>query len=162
MFPVRLLLLANLSLVAATTAVAGQPPQQAGAHAVESDSPDDDTIEAGEADAETPRRRLIRWNEYEGPLFTLRVGGGVLYDYAAFSQDEESTQQFQLSSDGKMRDGRVLFPRIVSASHEDFGWAAATAVAQWKFNPPMRNGQRVDVRMVVPVMFDAQKLASSD
>jgi TonB family protein len=60
------------------------------------------------------------------------------------------------------RDGRVLFPRIVSSSHEDFGWAAATAVAQWKFNPPMRNGQRVDVRMSVPVMFDAQKLASSD
>ncbi len=60
------------------------------------------------------------------------------------------------------RDGRVLFPRIVSASHEDFGWAAATAVAQWKFNPPIRNGQRVDVRMTVPVMFDAQKLASSD
>jgi TonB family protein len=60
------------------------------------------------------------------------------------------------------RDGRVLFPRIVSSSHEDFGWAAATAVAQWKFNPPLRNGQRVDVRMSVPVMFDAQKLASSD
>ncbi|MGC4074712.1 MAG: energy transducer TonB [Nibricoccus sp.] len=60
------------------------------------------------------------------------------------------------------RDGRVLFPRIVSSTHEDFGWAAATAVAQWKFNPPMRNGQRVDVRMTVPVMFDAQKLASSD
>jgi TonB family protein len=60
------------------------------------------------------------------------------------------------------RDGRVLFPRIVSASHEDFGWAAATAVAQWKFNPPMHNGQRVEVRMSVPVIFDAQKLASSD
>lgn len=60
------------------------------------------------------------------------------------------------------RDGRVLFPRIVSASHEDFGWAAATAVAQWKFNPPMRNGQRVEARMSIPVMFDAQKLASSD
>ena len=60
------------------------------------------------------------------------------------------------------RDGRVLFPRIVSSSHEDFGWAAATAVAQWKFNPPMRNGQRVHARMSVPVIFDAQKLASSD
>jgi TonB family protein len=60
------------------------------------------------------------------------------------------------------RNGRVLFPRIVSSSHEDFGWAAATAVAQWKFNPPLRNGQRVDVRMSVPVIFDAQKLASSD
>jgi TonB family protein len=60
------------------------------------------------------------------------------------------------------RDGRVLFPRIVSASHEDFGWAAATAVSQWRFNPPMRNGQRVEVRMSVPILFDAQKLASSD
>jgi TonB family protein len=60
------------------------------------------------------------------------------------------------------RDGRVLFPRIVSSTHEDFGWAAATAVAQWKFNPPMRSGQRVDARMTVPVIFDAQKLASSD
>jgi len=60
------------------------------------------------------------------------------------------------------RDGRVLFPRIVSASHEDFGWAAATAVAQWKFNPPLRNGQRVEARMSIPVMFDAEKLASSD
>ena len=60
------------------------------------------------------------------------------------------------------RDGRVLFPRIISSSHEDFGWAAATAVAQWKFNPPLRNGQRVDARMTVPVTFDAKTLASSD
>jgi TonB family protein len=60
------------------------------------------------------------------------------------------------------RDGRVLFPRILSASHEDFGWSAATAVSQWRFNPPMRNGHRVEVRMTVPVIFDAQKLASSD
>jgi phosphate-selective porin OprO/OprP len=69
----------------------------------------DDTIEAGEADAETPRRRLIRWNEYDGPFFTIRVGGGVLYDYAAFSQDEESTEQFQLAPEVKPRDGRILF-----------------------------------------------------
>jgi TonB family protein len=60
------------------------------------------------------------------------------------------------------RDGRVLFPKIVSSSHEDFGWAAATAVAQWKFNRPMRNGQPVDVRMTVPILFDAQQLASAD
>ena len=68
----------------------------------------DDTIEAGEADAETPRRRLVNWNEYEGPFFSIRVGGGVLYDYAAFSQDAESEQQFQLASESKMRDGRIL------------------------------------------------------
>ena len=71
-------------------------PQPAGAPAGDVTGPDDDTIEAGEADAEMPRRRLIRWNEYEGPFFTIRVGGGVLYDYAAFSQDDESAQQLQL------------------------------------------------------------------
>ncbi len=60
------------------------------------------------------------------------------------------------------RDGRVLFPRIVSASHEDFGWAAATAVAQWQFQPPQKGGRQVDAIMRVPVLFDAHKLASSD
>src|SRR5215203_4071926 len=44
----------------------------------------DDTIVAGESSAETPRRRLVKWNEYEGPWFTLRVGGGYLFEYAAF------------------------------------------------------------------------------
>lgn len=72
-------------------------------------APDDDTIEAGEADAEVPRRRLINWNEYEGPFFTIRMGGGLLYDYAAFSQDDESAQQLQTESGSKVRDGRVLF-----------------------------------------------------
>lgn len=60
------------------------------------------------------------------------------------------------------REGRVLFPRIVSASHEDFGWAAATAVAQWKFQPPQKGGRNVEAKMSVPILFTAQKLAESD
>ena len=60
------------------------------------------------------------------------------------------------------RDGRVLFPRIVSASHEDFGWAASVAVAQWRYQPPHKNGKPVEVRMTVPVLFTAQKLAESN
>jgi TonB family protein len=65
--------------------------------------------------------------------------------------------EFVVSSEGK-----VLFPHIVSASQEDFGWAAAIAVAQWRFQPPTKNGQKVDVRMTVPVLFDARKLAAAD
>ena len=65
--------------------------------------------------------------------------------------------EFVVSSEGK-----VLFPRIVSASQEDFGWAAAIAVAQWRFQTPTKNGQKVDVRMSVPVLFDARKLAAAD
>jgi len=59
-------------------------------------------------------------------------------------------------------EGKVLFPRIVSATQEDFGWAAATAVAQWRFQPPVKNGQKVDARMTVPILFDARKLAAAD
>ncbi|MFT3783979.1 MAG: energy transducer TonB [Nibricoccus sp.] len=58
--------------------------------------------------------------------------------------------------------GDVVFPRIISASHEDFGWAAAAAVAQWRFQPPMKNGQKVDAKMTVPILFDARRLAAAE
>jgi len=60
------------------------------------------------------------------------------------------------------RDGAVLFPRIVSASREDFGWAAAVAVAQWRYQAPQKNGQSVEARITVPVLFTAQRLAEAD
>ena len=69
----------------------------------------DDSIEAGEALAKDPRRRLVKWNQYEGPYFTLRVGGGLLYEGAWYSQDEESQEQFDLVPEGKVRDARFVF-----------------------------------------------------
>lgn len=51
------------------------------------------------------------------------------------------------------RDGRVRLPRIVSATREEFGWAAATAVSQWVFERPRRQGEPVDVRVSIPVQF---------
>src|SRR6478609_5535408 len=68
--------------------------------------PIDDTITAAESDA--PARRLVSFNEYEGPLGSIRIGGGVLYDYAAFGQDAASREQVALDSQWKYRDGRVL------------------------------------------------------
>ena len=58
-----------------------------------------------------PRRRSVnwsRWNEFEGPFFTIRMGGGLLYDASAFSQDDDSTEQLQLDADHNVRDGRLL------------------------------------------------------
>jgi phosphate-selective porin OprO/OprP len=66
-------------------------------------------MDAGESDGKEPARRLVRWNEYESPLFTIRAGFGYLYDYATYSQDENSKEQFDLSSEGKVRDTRLLF-----------------------------------------------------
>ena len=53
---------------------------------------------------------MAKWNEYEGPLFTIRVGAGLLYEGAAYSQDEASEAQFpDLVPEGKLRDARILF-----------------------------------------------------
>src|SRR4249920_1637934 len=88
---------------AAATATAAQatPPVSSGAL--------DNTIDAGEAENPTPVRRLISWNEYDGKLFSIRVGGGILYEYASYAQDDNSRSQFDLESQTKLRDARVLF-----------------------------------------------------
>ena len=96
----------------------------------------DDTIEAGEADAEEPRRRLVRWNEFEGPFFTFRMGAGLLYDVASYAQDDDSRQQLTLDAEGKLRDfrlllkGRLKFKRAVTWSS---GIMYDAANEQWLF-----------------------------
>lgn len=55
------------------------------------------------------------------------------------------------------RDGRGRLARIISATREEFGWAAATAVEQWIFEPPRRGGQPVDVRVSIPFSFQPPK-----
>lgn len=55
------------------------------------------------------------------------------------------------------RDGRARLPRIVSATRDEFGWAAATAISQWVFARPLRGGQPVDVRVSIPVDFAPPK-----
>jgi TonB family protein len=51
--------------------------------------------------------------------------------------------------------GRCRLARIISASHEEFGWAAATAVERWVFDPPHRGGHPTDVRVNIPFHFGA-------
>jgi phosphate-selective porin OprO/OprP len=80
----------------------------------------DETIEAGEAEAEEPARRLLSWNEFDGKFFSIRMGGGLLVDYGAYSQDETSKAQIELGPDLKVRDarfslkGRLKFKRSVT------------------------------------------------
>jgi TonB family protein len=51
------------------------------------------------------------------------------------------------------RGGRARMTRVVSASREDVGWAAATAISQWVFERPLRQGEPVDVKVSIPVSF---------
>lgn len=51
------------------------------------------------------------------------------------------------------RDGRCRLPRIVSSSDAACGWAAATAVSQWVFKVPKRNGEPTPVKVQIPFTF---------
>jgi TonB family protein len=52
-------------------------------------------------------------------------------------------------------EGRVRLPRIISATEPEFGWAAATALAQCIFTPPTRGGVPLNVKVRIPVDFAA-------
>lgn len=96
----RLLRLAAILILMAPGLSRGQSQS-----ATAPDSTLENTLEAGESE---PRRKLVRWNEFEGPLFTFRVGAGFLYEAAAYAQDEEIKQQFDLEPATKVRDFRIL------------------------------------------------------
>jgi phosphate-selective porin OprO and OprP len=68
----------------------------------------EDGLTAGEADGEPRRRRLVKWNEYEGPFITFRFGAGFLVDYTSYLQDEASKEQFSLEPGYKLRDFRLI------------------------------------------------------
>lgn len=92
--------------------------------------------EAAGADGDVPRRRLVKWNEFEGPWATLRIGGGLLYDHAAYDQDADSKEQMTLAPAGKLRDFRFLlkgrFTRIGGLSYT-LGYMYDASAEEWKF-----------------------------
>lgn len=65
-------------------------------------------------------------------------------------EDEKASATIEFIID---QDGRSRLPRIRESTSPEFGWAAATAVAQWLFQRPTRDGEPTDVRVVVPVSY---------
>ncbi len=53
-----------------------------------------------------------------------------------------------------LENGRAHVPRIVSASDDLFGYAAAQAVTGWSFDPPSVNGKPVAARVRIAFKFD--------
>lgn len=51
--------------------------------------------------------------------------------------------------------GRPQLPRVVRATNPGLGWAAATAVAQWRFEPALKDGAPVACRARLPIRFKA-------
>jgi phosphate-selective porin OprO and OprP len=128
-------LVAGLLLAAALLLAPGLARGQDAVPADEEGSSLDDTLEAGEAESEPPARQLVRWNQYEGPRFTIRVGAGFLYEGAAYGQDDESKQQFGLAADTKIRDSRLLLNGTFPARDRKVTWTAGimydSAVDDW-------------------------------
>jgi len=52
--------------------------------------------------------------------------------------------------------GDAQLPRVVEASAPEFGYAAAQAVATWRFKPPLCEGKPVIARVQVPVNFSVE------
>lgn len=50
-------------------------------------------------------------------------------------------------------EGIVQGPRVVEATHEDFGYAAAQAIGQWQYRPPAHKGKPAIVRVRQTVEF---------
>lgn len=51
------------------------------------------------------------------------------------------------------KNGRVRLPRIASATHEAFGYAAVQAANAWWFDPPLVKGKPAVVRVQIPFAF---------
>jgi TonB family protein len=51
------------------------------------------------------------------------------------------------------QEGQAQLSRIVSSSELAFGYAAAQAIVQWQFEPPLKDGKPVVVKVRVPVNF---------
>ncbi len=74
------------------------------------------SVNSGEGSPDDPEREMVAWNEYEGPWFTARLGGGLLYDTANYSQDEDSKSQFAFDAEQYVRDSRLLLKGRLGAS----------------------------------------------
>jgi len=123
-------------VVAPRAAAAQQPPatsnpsgrsQPAAPPATQTQTPPqtlDNELQAGDDEVSTPKRNLIKWNHYDGDFFAIRAGGGFLEDFAAYSQDEASKEQFQLFPEFRVRDARFLFSGAFNFERHPITWCA--------------------------------------
>ncbi len=105
------------------------------------------------AELRKPMPAIVPVAELDKPLAALHQDPPV-YPYALQSDSISGRAEVEFIVD---REGHVIFPKILSASHEDFGWAAATGVTRWRFQPPVKGGQKVDAKMSVTMKFDYGK-----
>lgn len=58
------------------------------------------------------------------------------------------------------RDGVAQLPKAVTFRNEALAWAAVTAISRWRYEPPLKAGKAVDVKVRMPVIFEKPAPAS--
>lgn len=104
----------------------------------------DTTLQAGEADA-VPSRRFTKWNEYDGPISTLRLGFGLALEADGFQQDAEAKQQVLAPNEAGLRDFRFLLKGRFKTQRPitwTLGYMYDGAEKAWRFR---QTGIQVDV-----------------
>lgn len=105
------------------------------------------------AELKKPVPAILGVKDLDAPLKSIRQEPPT-YPFAAQSDALSGRAEIEFVID---KDGRALLPRIVNSSSDDFGWAAATAITRWRYQPPTKGGQKVDARTSVIVNFDHKK-----
>jgi TonB family protein len=100
---------------------------------------------------ETNQLKLYPQNELD-LLPAVRYQVLPVYPRSLFRQGLQGTAKLEFIVD---QSGMVQWPRILSASKPEFGWAAATAIKRWIFEPPKKNAEPVYGRFVMPIDFNA-------
>jgi phosphate-selective porin OprO/OprP len=135
----RVFRLVAVCLLAVSTTPGVSPGQDSSeAPATVETAPTIDTSpqEAGDSDDPKPRRRLVKWNEYDGPISSFRLGLGFLVDFSTYHQDDESEQQFDLDEDVGLRDFRLLFSGRIKTKRPlswTIGYMYDSADDEWRF-----------------------------
>lgn len=112
----------------------------------------DDTADAAEADGDPPRRKFIRFNEYQGPYFSVRFGFGLLFDGVTYLQDDISKTQMGLEPEIKLRDFRFLFKGKLFTPRLGYtiGYMFDAQEEKWRFR---QTGLMLDIPEVYGRLF---------
>ena len=105
----------------------------------------DSTLEAGTDDHVEPKRKFVKWNEYDGPISTVRFGYGFLWDFASYMQDDEARQQVPVETDNGLRDFRLLVKGRFKTDRKAtwmIGYMYDLADDRWRFR---QTGVQVDI-----------------
>lgn len=95
----------------------------------------------------------VRADELDAPLKAISQRPPIYpSSLREAGQDGEAVIEFYIDHRGDAQ-----LPRIVSASAPEFGYAAAQAVATWRYLPPRKGGDAVVTRVQQPLHFHLAK-----